>query len=122
MVRLLLFLALLTVAVVPVAEAQAPAELLSRIDALQLQRDNSERAAELDALLTQSVKEHPTDYDGLWRASRFRFWIADGYPDQNPLKVTAAKQAWDLGERAAALSSARPEGHYWAAASLGAYA
>ncbi|MFZ5469351.1 MAG: tetratricopeptide repeat protein [Myxococcota bacterium] len=95
-------------------------EATARIDALWARRDEPVSAKEMDAAVSEALKAHGGEYEVLWRASRHKFWLADGAKDDR-LKKQLGKEGWDYGERAV---KARPDGvhgHYYSAISLGAY-
>lgn len=101
------------------AAEPAPVELISELDALYAKRGGAgDKAAE--AAVNAALKAHPEDYEVLWRASRLRWWVADGAGDVR-LKKQLGKESWMLGERAVGANPRGAEGHYYAACGIGAY-
>jgi tetratricopeptide (TPR) repeat protein len=114
----LIFLALLLLVAVP-SHAAEP-QVLAELDALFARRSDAAAFKELDAALKKAQEASPDDYELVWRVARSRQWEADGAKDER-LKKAVGKQAWDYGERAVKLNPERVEGHYYAAAGIGAY-
>ncbi len=86
-------------------------------DQLYAQREtlaNAVRAADLWRASPAS------DFDAAWKLARADYWIGTHAPaaDRRP----ALERGIAAGQRAAALRPARPEGHFWAAANMGALA
>lgn len=102
------------------AVAAAPADAIAHLDGLWKFRDTPARAKEVPPLLNKLLKDHPEDYDVLWRGARWLVWEADILP-KNDEKRRTAKDAWILAERAVKANPAGAEGHYWAAAAIGNY-
>ncbi|HXX31578.1 MAG TPA: hypothetical protein VEJ89_12815 [Myxococcaceae bacterium] len=89
------------------------------LDALWLQRDQPGAQDKLLQLTADGVRDHPQDFEVLWRAARIRLWAADG--ESGDKKRDIAKEAWDLGDRATKARPQAVEGNYYAAASIGSY-
>ncbi len=102
------------------ALAAEPAEYLGNIDELWKSRDAAEAKKGLETAFEAGLKEHPANYDLLWRASRFKWWQADGATDKR-LKKQLGKESWALGDRAIKANPKGAEGHYYAAIGMGAY-
>lgn len=109
----------------PAAPAAAPAEAVSpaaRLDELWKVRDQAEAIKECDKIVTDALKATPDDYDLLWRAARWRWWVADGTSDdQKSLRKTLGKEAWGYADRAIKAKPDGLEGHYFKALGVGAY-
>ncbi len=60
------------------------------------------------------------DFDAAWKLARACYWI--GTQGDTPLRRSALERGAKAGEQAAALQPARPEGHFWRAANMGALA
>lgn len=110
----------------PAAAAPAgPAPLsqvLARIDQLHARRDDRAAFAEEQSLVQGALARAPQDYNVLWRAARYYFWLADDPGQSNEQRSRVGKEGWDLAERAIAVNPNRVEGHYWAAVCMGNYA
>ncbi|MBU8896875.1 tetratricopeptide repeat protein [Corallococcus sp. M34] len=111
-------LALLLLATLPAQAADS--ELLANLDALYAKRGDAATVKELEDALKKAMEAAPNDYALVWRTARIRQWEADGAMDSK-LKRVLGRQTWDLGERALKLAPDRVEGHYYAAAGIGAY-
>ncbi len=111
------------------AGAESPAPRAERaetgdprhLDALHARRDDAALLKELEARLAEALKRTPGDYEVLWRAARARSWAAESTVDAGR-KKQLAKEAWALAEKAIAALPDRPEGHLFAAVSIGGYA
>lgn len=96
--------------------------MLARIDALYRQRDDPAALGEQRRLCDDAAARAPADFEVQWRASRVYFWLSDDPSQGNEERSRLGKIGWDYAERAVALDPRRPEGHYWAAVSIGSYA
>jgi predicted Zn-dependent protease len=102
------------------AWADSAENWIEKLDQLFAGRDDPAFSQELDAVVAQSLREHPNDYEVLWRAARYKQWLADGTSDER-LKKQFGKDAWDLGDRATRQEPHRVEGHYYSAVGLSTY-
>ncbi|MFY1825139.1 hypothetical protein ACN47A_04445 [Myxococcus fulvus] len=115
--RLILF-ALCSLVAFP-ARAAEP-ELLARLDALHERRGEAEGSKALEAELKAALSVTPEDFELVWRQARLLQWQADGAASEK-LKKVLGRQTWDVAEKAIKLAPDRVEGHYFAAAGIGAY-
>jgi tetratricopeptide (TPR) repeat protein len=106
----------------PVAAAKAPRALLEEIDALYKDRDAPGAMDRMGAKLLEAEKEHPQDYEILWRLSRHHFWLSDDPTLDKKKKSSIGKAAWEYGDRATVADPTRVEGWNYAAAGMGNYA
>jgi tetratricopeptide (TPR) repeat protein len=107
----------------PAAAPQPPlAQVLARVDELHKRRDDRTAWAEEQSLVQSALARGPQDYEVLWRAARFHFWLADDPGQSAEQRSRVGKEGWDLAERAIAINPNRVEGHYWAAVCMGNYA
>jgi hypothetical protein len=100
------------------ALAQAPADEPDGLYRNRETRASAERAATIwAARLTNNSR----DFESAWKLSRARYWLGtNGLPERErkpalEAGITAARQA-------VAIDAARPEGHFWLAANMGALA
>jgi len=114
-----LCLALAVLVALPVVAATP--EELSSLDALNKRRGDAAAVKEQEEALKKALEASPEDYELLWRKARLIQWQADGASGNPKLKKILGKQAWDVADRARQLAPARVEGHYFAAAGVGAY-
>lgn len=101
------------------AAEPAPASLIAELDAQYAAR-GGEGDKVADQGISAALKAHPGDYEVLWRASRLRWWIADGATGER-LKKQVGKESWNLAERAVQANPKGVEGHYYAACGIGVY-
>jgi hypothetical protein len=116
--RTLLLSALL--ALPALAQPAAPGDVVSKLDELWKTRDDAASMKATDEAITEGLKAFADDFEILWRAARYRWWLADGATEEK-FKKQIAKEGWLLAERAV---KARPEGmqgHYYVALNIGAY-
>jgi tetratricopeptide (TPR) repeat protein len=95
--------------------------LLARVDAAWPHRDEPGRMREIQSTLEEAEKAAPQDYGVLWRQARLLFWLSDDPALSNDEKSRIGKQAWDYGDRAAAVNPNGVEGWYFAAVGMGNY-
>lgn len=113
---------LLAVALLAASARADPAIVAASLDTLWATRDDPEAIKQTDAAISAGLKESPADYEILWRAARFRWWIADGVSrDEQKLKKQLGKEAWNYADRALKTKAGGFEGHYFKALSIGAY-
>jgi hypothetical protein len=91
----------------------------AKLDELWAHRSDPTVAKETDATVEAALKASPADYGVLWRASRWRFWLADGASGDT--KKRYGKEGWDLGDRAMKVSPNGVDGLYYSAMGIGAY-
>ena len=63
-------------------------------------RDDAAALAEEKKLVTESLARAPGDFEVLWRAARFYFWMSDDPGTANEQRSKLGKTGWDLAERA----------------------
>jgi hypothetical protein len=61
-----------------------------------------------------------TDYEAAWKLARANYWIGTHAPESE--RRAALERGVGAGEAAIGLQPARPEGHFWLAANMGALA
>ncbi|MBZ4400020.1 tetratricopeptide repeat protein [Myxococcus sp. AS-1-15] len=105
---------------VAVSARAAEPELLARLDALHERRGEAEGGKALEAELKAALSVTPDDFELVWRQARQLQWQADGAASEK-LKKVLGRQTWDVAEKAVKLAPNRVEGHYFAAAGIGAY-
>lgn len=101
-----------------VVSAQGPAE---DPDLLYRDREQLASATRAAAIWEARTTADPRDFEAAWKLSRARYWLGT-----NGLPVPQRKAALEAGIAAAraaiAITAARPEGHFWLAANMGALA
>ncbi len=78
---------------------------------------SGERAA---AIWEARLVADPNDYEAAWKLARCRYWLGGHVPQE--ARQEQYEKGVDAGERAAKIEAARPEGHFWLAANMGALA
>jgi len=98
--------------------AQGPAD---DPDALYRDREQLASATRATAIWEARTQADPKDFEAAWKLSRARYWLGtNGLPER---ERKAALEAGIAAARAAmAINAARPEGHFWMAANMGALA
>lgn len=89
-------------------------------DRLYADRERLESALDAAAVWDARLKKDPKDFEAAWKLARACYWIgtqgaADG-------RRRALERGLAAGEQAARIDAARPEGHFWQAANMGALA
>jgi tetratricopeptide (TPR) repeat protein len=101
---------------VPTFEAAASSDP----DALYAKRDQLDAAIAAEQAWAARLAANPDDFESAWKLARARYWLGghaaqDARRDYLEAGIEAAK-------RATMLQPQRPEGHFWAAANMGALA
>jgi tetratricopeptide (TPR) repeat protein len=90
-------------------------------DALYKERENLTNARKATDIWAARLSANPGDFDSAYRLAQGRYWLGT-----NGLPPPDRKPALEAGIAAAriaiALKPARPEGHFWLAANMGALA
>ena len=90
-------------------------------DALYKDRENLVSAKKAAEIWESRLKANPQDFASAWKLSKARYWLGT-----NGLPESERKAALDAGIAAAnvakAIDASKPEGHFWAAANMGALA
>src|SRR5688500_508369 len=86
-------------------------------DSLYRQRANVARAREAAAIWESRVAADPKDFESAWKLSRVMYWL--GGHDAPDGRRPALERGVEAGRLAASLRPARPEGHFWMAATMG---
>jgi tetratricopeptide (TPR) repeat protein len=89
-------------------------------DALYASRDDLAKAWEAERIWAARLSANPKDFESAWKLARARYWIGGHAPQQEGRATLEAGIA--AGRSAVAIDPARPEGHFWAAANMGALA
>lgn len=119
--RTLLVAALLSLpAFAQPAPPASAGEVTARLDELWKTRDDAASLKAMDEAIGEGLKAFPDDFELLWRASRARWWVADG-PIDAKLRKQIAKEGWTFAERAAKAKPDAIQGHYYVALNIGAY-
>src|SRR5262245_38314658 len=96
-------------------DAQSPPDP----DALYAERDHAGRAAEA-ADIWASRAGSTKDFEASWKLARACYWIGTQGPEAG--RRASLERGLAAGEQAAGINPARPEGHFWQAANMGALA
>ena len=107
----------------PVAPAAGKSDpkVLAEVDELWKKRDDPDALAKMKVLVDRGVAQAPGDYEILWRATAWHFWVSDDPQRSRDEKIKAAKAGWDLGERAVAANPQGVEGQFFTTVSIGNY-
>ena len=107
------------IALIPALAWGDAASDAAKLDDLWAKRADPAVQKETDATVDAATKAEPNDYGVLWRASRWKFWQADG--SSGDTKKRLGKESWDFGDRAVKANSGSVEGQYYEAVGIGAY-
>jgi hypothetical protein len=100
-------------------DARPQAEVTSP-DAIYARREEPGMAARAAELWVQRLAADPKDFEAAWKLSKARYYLGTrGEPSRRRAALEARMAA---ARTAIALQPARPEGHFWLAASMGALA
>lgn len=111
-----------TAASPPSPVRQEPAQTLAAADpdALYAGRGDLSRARQAAAIWEARLARRPSDFDSAARLGRAFYWIGTHAPPSE--KRALLERGLAAARTAAALRPARPEGHFWIAATMGALA
>jgi tetratricopeptide (TPR) repeat protein len=87
-------------------------------DALYRTRTTLADARGAAALWETQLKADPRNFDAAWKLARVMYWLG-GHESTDDAKRAALERGIDAGQKAVAVETARPEGHFWIAANMG---
>ena len=97
-------------------------------DALYRDRANLASARQAAAIWEMRLASNPKDFESAWKLARAMYWLGGHGDTRLPADASAKAGRMELergvgaGQTAATLEPNRPEGHFWAAANMGALA
>lgn len=97
----------------------APA-LAQTADALYADRENLASARQAASMLTSDVARDAAAYEPAWKLARICYWLGSRAPE--PERRAFLEQGVSAAQAAARIAPNQPEGHFWAAATMGALA
>ena len=90
-------------------------------DALYNDRENLVSAQRATSIWQARLVTSPSDFESAWKLARARYWLGtNGLPE--PERKAALESGIEAARAAMALDAAKPEGHFWLAANMGALA
>jgi Flp pilus assembly protein TadD len=108
------------VAGITALDARAQDEVTPTPDALYAKRDEPGFAARAADAWARQLAATPRDFDAAWKLSKARYWLGTNGPAAQ--RRAALEGGMEAARTAIALQAARPEGHFWLAANMGALA
>jgi len=93
---------------------------VAEADRLYADRANLSSARQAVDIWSAAIAADPQDFDSAWKLARAAYWLGGHGPDVERRKEL--ERGIEAGRKAAALQPARPEGHFWIAANMGALA
>lgn len=100
----------------PTIQAAAPSDP----DALYAKRDQLDSAIAAERAWAARLAANPDDFESAWKLARARYWLG-GHAAQDDRR-DYLEAGIEAAKRAITLQPQRPEGHFWAAANMGALA
>jgi tetratricopeptide (TPR) repeat protein len=100
---------------VPSVAAQTPDP-----DALYKQREQLASAQQAEGIWAERLAKDPKDFESAWKLARARYWLGT-HADEKRRKPYL-ESGIDAGRAAIAAAPAKPDGHFWVAANMGALA
>lgn len=85
-------------------------------------RENPASARQALEIWTREAAARPDDVEPLWKMARAFYWLGTNGPDDADAKKRLLEEGVTTARRVVALAPSRPEGHFWAAANMGALA
>jgi hypothetical protein len=101
-------------------EARSQVEVTPSPDALYARREEAGMAARAADAWTARLAATPTDVEAAWKLSRARYYL--GTNGATAGRRASLEAGMTAARTAIALQPARPEGHFWLAANMGALA
>jgi len=89
-------------------------------DVLYKQRENVASAEQAERIWADRLAKAPKDFESAWKLARARYWLG-GHADEKKRKAYL-ESGITAGRAAVAIAPAKPEGHFWIAANMGALA
>jgi tetratricopeptide (TPR) repeat protein len=90
-------------------------------EALYRDRENLVSAKRAAEIWESRLKANPKDFASAWKLAKARYWLGtNGLPE--PDRKPALEAGIVAGRMAIAIDPTKPEGHFWAAANMGALA
>jgi len=90
-------------------------------DALYKDRENRASAVKATEIWAARFSQNPKDFESAYKLAQARYWLGtNGLPE--PERKAALEAGIAAARAAIALNGARPEGHFWLAANMGALA
>jgi hypothetical protein len=90
-------------------------------DALYRDRATLASAQRAAAIWNQRLTTNAKDFDSAWKLARAQYWLGtNGLPEAE--RKPALEAGIAAGRKAVAIDTAKPEGHFWIAANMGALA
>jgi len=89
-------------------------------DALYAARADPASAAQAADLWAARLASDPADFEAAWKIARACYWLGSHAPPRE--RRGYLERGIDAAEKAIALRSERPEGHFWLAANMGTLA
>jgi tetratricopeptide (TPR) repeat protein len=89
-------------------------------DALYADRANLASARQAQAMWVAELAQDPKKFDTAWKLARVDYWLGGHAPEAE--RRGFLENGIKAGESAVALLPARPEGHFWIGANMGALA
>jgi tetratricopeptide (TPR) repeat protein len=101
-------------------DGRGQAEVTPTPDAIYARREEAGMAARAADAWAARLAATPGDFEAAWKLSRARYYIGtNGAADKRRAALDAGM---DAARKAIALQAAKPEGHFWLAANMGALA
>jgi tetratricopeptide (TPR) repeat protein len=100
--------------------ARVAAEVPPGADVLYAKRDDPVAARQAADLYLAHHRDTPQDFVGAWKLARAGYFLGTQGPEAD--RRTWLEAGLAAATRAVALNDARPEGHFWLAATMGALA
>lgn len=89
-------------------------------DALYADRESLPSARRAAAIWIDDAQRDPSSFEPAWKLARVCYWLGAHAPEQE--RRGYLERGVAAAQRAARLQPARPEGHFWTAATMGALA
>jgi tetratricopeptide (TPR) repeat protein len=89
-------------------------------DALYAHREDIASAQRAEQIWTDRLARDSKDFESAWKLARARYWLGGHAPEKT--RKAYLESGIRAGRAAIALAPKKPDGHFWAAANMGALA
>lgn len=106
-----------------VTRARQPGQAIEdEADAAYAARESPDRVQRAVDIWTTRADASPPDIEAMWKLARARYWLGTNGPGDASTKKQHLEAGVAMARRLITHAPARPEGHFWLAANMGALA
>src|SRR5262249_13362625 len=118
--RSCMFLSYLSPIALTVTLIAGPALQADDPDALYRNRETLASAQRAEQIWADRLKQNPNDFETAWKLARARYWLGGHVAEKD--RKAMLESGIEAGRVAVRIAPAKPDGHFWIAANMGALA